>query len=419
MMSRMSLQQPLQLSKKIAIIGAGASGLLCSIILARLGFSVVVFEKNHKLGRKIFTTGNGRCNISNENISLSNFYTTDGNFIKYPLEQFNYNTFQKFFQNLGLELISKEKGRVYPITLQSSSVVDILVYEARRLNVQFLIDTEITKINFNNNQFILNNTTKFDKLIVSTGSSAMPKLGSSDSGYKFAKEFGHNIIEPFASLVQLKSSNSKIAELSGVKIDSKIELEINKEYVTNSSGDLLFTNYGVSGNAILDISRDASYALSLGSDVNLKIDIFPIFSKDILVSKLSQRLKNSQNKDKYFWLEGFIHPKLIKYLIDNCGINQNKKNANELNKKDIMSLVYFIKNMKINIYDTKGFDTAEVSAGGIDVSEIESKTMQSKLKKGLYFIGEVLDVDGQCGGYNLHWAWASAYVCANSMCERR
>jgi predicted Rossmann fold flavoprotein len=320
-----------------------------------------------------------------------------------------------------LELIIQSNGKIYPQTLQASSVVSILEYEALRVGVKFILNTNINKLSFNDDKFnLFFNDTKqsFDKVIISSGSQAMPKLGSSDAGYNFAKEFGHTIIEPFASLVQLQSDNKQIKELSGVKINAKIELEINKESIQSELGDLLFTSYGLSGDTILDISRQASYALSIGSLVAVKIDIFPDIEKDNLISKLTKRLKNSNTKDKYFWLEGFIHKKLIRYIIDNCGIKANIQKADQLNKKDIMSLVYFIKNIKININNTKGFDTAEVSAGGVDVFEIDTKTMESKLQKNLYFTGEVLDVDGQCGGYNLHWAWASGYVCANGIINK-
>ena len=415
-----NIKQYLQLNKShIAIIGAGASGLLTSIILGRAGFKVTIFEKNKKIGRKILVTGNGRCNISNENIDLSNFYSTDINFIDYTLKQFTYSKFKQFFQDLGLELITHKDGKVYPQTLQASSVVDILWFEASQFGINCLLDTNVEKIQFRQNKFIItsNNDTQqqFDKVIVASGSRAMVKLGSSDAGYKFAQGFGHSIIKPFASLVQLESNNNQIQALAGVKIDTKVELIIDKEYIQSAVGDVLFTNYGLSGNAILDISREVSYALNLEKVVTVKIDIFPQFSKDILISKLTKRLKNSNEKDKYFWLEGFVHQKLIRYIVDNCGIKKQIENASELNKKDVMKLVYFMKNINIDIESTKGFDSAEVSAGGINISEIKSKTMESKLQKGLYFVGEVLDVDGACGGYNLHWAWASGYVCANGI----
>ena len=420
MTAKTNIKQILQ-SNKIAIIGAGASGLLSSIILGRAGFNVTVFEKNTKIGRKILASGNGKCNISNENISPNNFNDTSKEFISYSLNQFNYQKFKIFFQDLGLELKIRENHKVYPLTLQSSSVVDLLIYEAKLNGVKFILDTNIDNIEYENDKFTLNSinfTEQFNQVVVSSGTNAMSKLSSSNSSYDLARIFKHTIVEPFASLVQLKSNNTRLKELSGVKLESRVKLEVNKEFTIGASGDILFTNYGVSGNAILDISRDASYALSLGSSAIIYVDIFPNIDKNILISKLTKRLENSQSKDKYFWLEGFLHKKLIKYIVDECGIKKDKIDAKELTKKDIMSIVYFVKNIKINITDTNGLQSAEVVAGGIDILEIEPKTMQSRLQNGLYFTGEVLDVDGQCGGYNLHWAWASAYTCANAIINK-
>ncbi|VAY88047.1 NAD(FAD)-utilizing dehydrogenases [hydrothermal vent metagenome] len=412
-----STKQILQ-SNSIIIIGAGASGLLASIILSRAGFKVKVFDKNKKIGRKILATGNGRCNISNQNILSSHFNFNSHSFIKYALKEFDYLKFEQFFQNIGLEFTVNKNKRVYPITLQASSVVDLLNYEALKLGVEFILNTEVNKVIFDKKKFLVYFDDKkqiSDKVIIATGGLAYPRLGSCDAGHKFARIFGHNIIEPFASLVQLCSNNDSIYNLSGVKINAKATLEINGQSYKSITSDILFTNYGLSGDAILDISRDASYFLSVQNDVTVVLDIFPHITKDILISKIIKRVKNSNGKDKYFWLEGFVNKKLIRYIIDNCGINNTIKQALQFNKKDILNLVYFMKNMKVTINSTKGFETAEVSAGGVDLSQIESKTMQSKLQKGLYFTGEVVDVDGDCGGYNLHWAWASGYVCANSI----
>ena len=231
----------------------------------------------------------------------------------------------------------------------------------------------------------------------------MPKLGSTTIGYEIAKQFGHTIIEPFASLVQLVSSNKNLDFMSGVKIEGMIN---------NYKGDILFTKYGLSGSAILDISRDIAYDLQYQKNIKITIDTMPQFSKNKLVEILHQRHKNHNDKDIIQWFDGFINKKLAKYIISIANISKSIKYAKFLTKKDILALVYTIKNLDFNIIGTKGFETAEVSAGGIDTTEINPKTFESKLQPNLYFIGEVLDVDGDCGGYNLHWAWASGFACA-------
>ena len=243
----------------------------------------------------------------------------------------------------------------------------------------------------------------------------MKKLGSSDSGYGFAKSFGHKIIDTFSSLVQLQSDDKKIHALSGVKTYSNVKLFVDKKEIQNIYGDILFTSYGLSGNAILDISRDASYCLSNKKHVEVVIDILPNIQKDKLISLLNKRKMLLKNKNIEFLLESIINKKLIPFIYNKIQISKFKVNIGQLDKKDLINMVYQIKNIKVNITSTKGFESAEVIAGGIDVKNIDYKTMQSNLKKNLYFCGEVLDVDGVCGGYNLHWAWASAYVCANGI----
>jgi predicted Rossmann fold flavoprotein len=391
---------------KIAIVGAGASSLISSYILAKKNFDVTVFEKNSKVGRKLLTTGNGRCNITNETIKVQNFHSSNIEFIKPILEQFTYKKCKEFFSDLGIEFVKGQKTRVYPISLTASSVVDIFVDEIKNLGVNIKLDSFIEKIEYKNNKFILNENEKFDKVIIATGSKAMPKLGSCDFGYKVAKEFGHNIIEPYPSLVQLVSDNKDLDIITGVKVDG---------IANNVKGDILFTKYGLSGTAILDLSREISYNLQYEQKQKVVIDILPSMQKNRIVDILLKRSKKYPHRDLVLFLDGLINKKLAKYIIIKSKIQKEIKKAGFLTRKDIMNIVYNIKNLSFNIIDTKGFETSEISAGGVDVSQINNKTFESKLQKDLYFIGEVLDVDGDCGGFNLHFAWASGYIVAKNM----
>jgi len=391
----------------IAIIGAGAAGLFSSILLASKGFSVVVIEKNNKVGKKLLATGNGRCNVTNQNISLKNFYSNANiSLIKNTLENFNYNDCKELFSKMGIEFKISPSGRVYPLSLSSSSIVDILEYEAIKSGVKIELNTEITNVRYQKNVFVLNQKLYFDKLIIATGSIAMPKLGSSDSGYLFAKQFKHNIINPVASLVQLVSSNKNLDIVSGVKIEAQIE---------NKKGDFLFTKYGVSGSLVLDISRQIAKQLQTQKSVKIYVDTMPDFSFEELTELLTKRLKNLQDKELFLWLDGIMNKKLAKYIILNANIAKHIQYAKFLTKEDIVKIVKTIKNLEFIITDTKGFETCEVCAGGVSLDEINLETMESKFQKGLYFIGEVVDVDGDCGGYNLHWAWSSSYALATSM----
>ena len=390
----------------IAIIGAGASGLLTAILLSKKNHHITIYEKNNKVGKKLLATGNGRCNVTNENISINNFYSHSNIAqIKPLLENFNYKKCKDFFNNIGVEFVNNEIGRVYPMSQNASSIVDSLEYEALNNNVTINLNSKIEKIDFDGKYYILNNK-KYDKLIIATGSCAMPKLGGDLSGYNFAKDFNHNIIEPFASLVQLVSDNKNLDMISGVKIDGIVE---------NKQGDILFTQYGLSGSAILDISREISYKLQHQKSIRISVDILPSFSKNKLVDMLLHRAKTLANKDIYHWLDGIVNKKLSRYIINASKIPDNIKTAQFLNRKDILNIVHTIKNLEFNIIGTKGFETCEVCAGGVSIDEINLHTMESKLQKNLYFIGEVLDIDGDCGGYNLHFAWASGYTLAQNL----
>lgn len=392
---------------KIAIIGAGASGLLASIFLAKQNHQVTIYEKNNKVGKKLLATGNGRCNVTNENISLNNFYSHSNiSQINSIIENFNYKKCKDFFHTIGVEFINNEIGRVYPMSQNSSSIVDSLEYEALQHGVTIHLNTKIDNIEYTNNSYTLNGDKKFNKLIMATGSTAMPKLGGSVSGYNFAKQFNHNIIKPFASLVQLISDNKNLDMISGVKIDGKIE---------NKQGDILFTKYGLSGSVILDISREVSYKLQHQKSVRVTVDILPNFSKNKLIDMLLHRAKTLASRDIYHWLDGIVNKKLSRYIIIASKISHHIKSAKFLNRKDILKIVHILKNLEFNIIDTKGFETCEVCAGGVTIDDINLHTMESKLQKDLYFIGEILDVDGDCGGYNLHFAWASGYTLAQNL----
>jgi len=391
----------------IAIIGAGASGLLASIFLAKQNHHVTIFEKNNKVGKKLLATGNGRCNVTNENISLNNFYSHSNiTQIKPILENFNYKKCKEFFNTIGVEFVNNDVGRVYPMSQNSSSIVDSLEYEALQNGVIIHLNTNVENIEYNNHIYTLNGDKKFDKLIIATGSMAMPKLGGDMSGYNFAKQFHHHIIDPFASLVQLISDNKNLDMISGVKIDGVVE---------NKQGDILFTNYGLSGSAILDISREISYKLQHEKSVRVTVDLLPTFSKNKLVDMLLHRAKTLENRDIYHWLDGIVNKKLSRYIIIASKIPDNIKSAKFLNRKDILKIVHTIKNLEFNIIDTTRFETRELCAGCVTLDDIILHTMESKLQKNLYFIGEVLDVDGDCGGYNLHFAWASGYTLAQNL----
>jgi len=292
--------------------------------------------------------------------------------------------------------------------LQASSVVELLEYEAKRVGVEIICDCAVTSINKNSDTFTIGTTQgakTCKKLLLASGSPAAPQLGGSNSGYAFATKMGHSLIQRHPSLVQLCSEETWVKECAGVKIAGLAQLYANGEYITEKKGDLLFTNYGISGLAILDLSREVSTRLASFDYCELNLDLMPELSKEKLTNLLLHRIQNESEKPIELWLQGIINKKLISVILSQskCKIKTEK----DLNRKEINKIVHTIKNLKLSINDTKGFKGAEVSTGGIDTTEVNPQTMESKLVPNLFFAGEILDVDGDRGGFNFHFAWVT------------
>ena len=396
------------------IIGAGAAGLCAAILSARADQQVTLLEQNSKIGKKILVSGNGKCNIDNRYINTNRFHSQNLSFIEDVLTDHHFEAVEKFFTSIGLELVEGKEGKMFPMSLQASSVVELLEYEAKRAGVQILCDSADTSIAKDANTFTLETaqgTKTCEKLLLASGSPAAPHLGGSNSGYTFATKMGHTLIPRHPSLVQLCSEEEWVKACAGVKVAGLAQLYANGEYITEKKGDLLFTNYGISGLAILDLSREVSTRLANFDYCELNLDLMPELSKEKLTNLLLSHIGEGSEKPLNLWLQGVIHKKLIPTII-----KQSKCKAREegnLNRKEINKLVHAIKNLKLSINDTKGFQGAEVATGGIDTTEINPQTMESKLVPNLFFAGEILDVDGDRGGFNFHFAWVTGMRAAN------
>ena len=402
------------MKKKIGIIGGGASGLLCALVAAEGGCDITIIEKNGRAGRKILATGNGRCNISNREIALSHYHGHHPSFAGYALKQFGYNALERFFSGLGLEFVSVEDGRVFPMSLQASSVADFLEDACVRKGVRLMTGTTVERLEKRGKRFRLFHeagSIDFDVVVIATGSVAMPTLGSSDSGLHFAAGMGHRRFEPFPVLVQLQSHDPFCNRCSGVKIDAEVTAVVNGVREQTLRGDLLFTGYGLSGLAILDISRVISHGLQKGYRCQVEIDLLPDMTQGSLKKILQNKSKRFVEKPPRLWLNGMLHKKVVNALLESLKL----QHKSVLGMKDLQRLAYSIKHLQIDIFDTRGPKGAEVMAGGIDCSEVDAKTMESKLVKNLFLTGEVLDIDGDRGGYNLHWAWASGYLAGETI----
>ena len=387
--------------KKIAIIGAGASGLICAIFCARKSLKVDAFEQNTKVAKKILVSGNGRCNISNTCLNANDYFSNNYAFVKPALNNFGYKEFEKFCLSIGLILQTKNDGRVYPLSNEAKSVVALLLSEAKKLSINIHLDSKVTDIR--------KLASEYGSLVIATGSLAGSHLGGNNDGLEFAKEFSHNIITPYPSLVQLHLDSNIAPKMSGSKINAEVSLFVNNKLSTSSSGDVLFTSYGVSGFAILDISQSASVALLEYAKVDISINLLPTYNAKKLSNHILKMASLSSESKISEILSGLIPIKISIHLLESLNIDNSTLVKNigvKLSKKIANTML----NWRFEVSDTHGFRYGEVAGGGVDTMEINPQTMESLKKKNLYFTGEVLDVLGRRGGYNFAFAWASAYL---------
>jgi hypothetical protein len=401
------------------VIGAGASGLVTAIVAARRGRKVLILEKNNKVGKKLLATGNGKCNLSNQKPNINRFYSQNPSFVTESLDGYTYQTIKHFFKSIGLELIEAKKGKVFPMSLQASSVVELLLYECEQLGVEILCETEVSNISKENNHYKVKHTkgtATAPNLVISTGHLAAPQLGGVDDGVNFAKRLGHTYIKPFPSLVQLTSPHkaSYLKQMAGVKVESRVSIETAKGTI-EKQGDVLFTSYGISGLAILDISRFVMEELSKKKSIMLTIDLMPKMSHGQLLALMKKSLVKKSSKPLKVWMQGFINKKLIIPILEALKLQDETLGSIASNTQELEKIVEQIKAFKFTVNGSRGYKGAEVATGGVNTKEVNPKTMESKLNKGLYFTGEVLDVDGDRGGFNLHFTWVCGLRAGESL----
>ena len=394
---------------KTAIIGAGASGLLCAIFCAKHGVSVELFEQNEKCAKKILVSGNGRCNITNANLSKSDYMSNNSDFVAYSLKEFGFEAFSKFVNSLGLLLDVKEDGRAYPLSNEAKSVALLLQEYAKSLGVVFHTNTKIDSVK--------ELFKKYDAIVVATGSEAASHLGGNCDGQTFAQEFGHQIIPTYPSLVQLHLSATVAQKMAGAKVDGEVTLLINHKKESTAQGDILFTKYGVSGFSILDISQKASLALLNYEAVTISLNLLPRFTMQQLSTHILNLAKSMPHFSILDILVGLIPIKIATNLLDTLDIAHSIK-ADAIHTKLAKKIANTLVNWRFEVEETHGFRHAEVSGGGVDTTEIDPKTMMSKKRDNLYFTGEVLDVVGRRGGYNFAFAWASGYLAAKDIIKK-
>lgn len=400
--------------KQVIVVGGGASGMVAAIAARRAGAEVTILEKNPRIGKKILATGNGRCNFTNIGADIDHYHGKDPSFAQSALVDFSVEDTLGFFEKLGIEYKVEEAGKVFPMSDQASSILDVLMYELNQLGVRIVCDADVAKINKKNELFIIElvngQVYQGDKVIVATGGKAMPVSGSDGKGYELARNFGHTVTDIYPALVQLMLEGAYFKRIEGVKFVGTAEIIHRNKSLAKDRGDILFANYGVSGPPVLQISRKAQELLKAGQEAYLKINIMDMMSKDELRQRIGRRLRMGAHKPLDFCLVGLVNKRLISVLLIEAGIRDYKMPAGDISPKEREAIVAILGDWRFKIRGTKGWTSAQVTAGGVDTAEIDPATMESKLVKGLYFAGEVMDIDGQCGGFNLQWAWSSGYL---------
>ena len=377
-----------------------------------------LFDANKSIGKKILASGNGRCNISNSNITSKNYIGENPDFVNYALKEFDFKAFEKFCKSIGLLLDIKGSGKVYPLSNEAKSVTNLLELALQELDVRDFLETFINDIEKEGEKFIIRTNEKefkdYDKVLISNGLGAAPQLNASEIGLDFASKFGHSYNPTYPSLVGLKTENTYNGKLQGVKKECNVSLFVNGNLEQEIFGDVLFTSYGVSGFAILDISQLAVLNLTSYQDVKIAINFFPKINRNDLADQIQALFKTVPNQKAVDILTGIISNKIAPVLLDICKIDLNTK-ASEINAKQIKAISYQLNQWKLKVIDSQGFGHAEASGGGVRTAEVDNKTYESKLVKGLYFAGEVLDIVGNRGGFNLQFAWASGYLVGKSL----
>jgi predicted Rossmann fold flavoprotein len=383
----------------VAIIGAGPAGLMAAITASGHGKRVVLVDRNAQIGRKLLSTGNGRCNLTNTHLSVDRFHGASPEFIGAVIDQFDQNATMQFFRDLGLILKEEDEGRVFPRTNQASSVVEVLRRRLCANGVEVVLNAQVKAVErptgwvislIDDGQF------ESEELIIATGGRAAHHLGSTGDGLFWARRLGHTLTPIYAALVPVETVETWPAELAGVKIEARVWATSDGRTLGESAGDLLFTSYGVSGPSVMALAGSIAPTLK-APPVVLHIDLFPDMTEEQLDQTLLGILASAGRASISEALVGLLPSGMIEVVLRLSGFERT-------------ALVRTLKSLTLTVSKLRPLKEAQVTAGGVRSDEIDPRTLQSKLVQGLYFAGEVIDVDGDSGGFNLQWAWSSGRV---------
>lgn len=400
----------------IIVIGGGAAGLMAAITAAGHGARTVIIEHMDRVGKKILATGNGKCNYTNALQGISYYRGENPAFVLPVFEQFGFEDTVSFFKELGI-WPKERNGYYYPASEQASSVLDVLRMEAEYRGVKIVTSCEIKRLEKRQEgrekRYMIQancDTFSCEKIIFAPGLLASPKTGSDGSAFPYIERLGHHFIDIVPALVQLQGKQAFFKALAGIRAESRVDLHIKNEQIQSETGELQLTDYGISGIPVFQISRYATKALLHKQPVYALLNFAHRMTAEELMELLVKRFTvNAHGKTASEAMVGFLNKKLSDVLLKEAGISLHVP-AMEVERRQLARLRELIQGLRVDIIGSKNFDAAQVCAGGVDTREIDNRTLESKLAEGVYFAGEVIDIDGTCGGYNLQWAWSSGYV---------
>lgn len=399
---------------RVLVIGGGASGMVASIYVSRNNNEVILVDKNNNLGKKILITGNGKCNYWNKDISLEHYNSLDKEILDKIITEDNKLEIENFFERLGI--VPKIKDNYYyPSSNQATSIQTALMLEMELCGVKVFNNEEVLSVNKIDNVFeVITSNRKIyvDKVILATGSKACPKTGSDGFGYEIARRFGHQIVEPLPALVQLRLDASFLKEWQGIRSDVCVSLYENDRFIKKSVGEIQLTDYGVSGICVFQLSSLVSRGLYNSLKEEIEINFFNslgISDEDEFIKYFDKRNKLVLNRNVSQLLDGILNYKLINLILKISKIDRYEKWDNiSFDKKRLLGRN--LTKLRLNVKETNSYDNAQVCSGGVRLMEVDPLTMESLKVPGLYIVGELLDVDGECGGFNLGFAWISGYL---------
>lgn len=406
---------------KVGVIGGGAAGMVAAITACRDGAAVRILEAGDRLGQKILSTGNGKCNLGNTFLDPSCYHCSDRKVVELCLDRFGTEETLKFFKGIGL-MTREKNGYLYPFSEQASSVLDALRNEVKALEIPVIYGFRVSKLQREREGGYLAIGEKrreaFDRVILACGGKAAPKTGSDGSGYELARMLGHRIVPVVPALTFLKCEGDFFKTVSGVRTKAAVTLRgEGGEILAQEGGELQLTDQGLSGIPVFQLSRTAAYALLERKKITAEVDFFPEYSVQELKNIILARspIKKNRTAEEYF--NGLLNKKLMLLFMKRAGIKGSDAAAN-LSDRKLEEVVLDAKNLSVKVLGTGDYHHAQVCGGGVDLREVTYE-LESRKASGVYFAGELLDIDGRCGGYNLQWAWSSGYLAGSAAAEGR